>query len=116
LSNSNLKPDRIKSFVRNPARKSEKRNSAKQIIKESRVCNYLACYAEDVNHILARAGEPIIVGLEFEEANKAKAINLRRLDPIAADYVKSLEDKIAFANRKMLKSFRLKLSIQEVAA
>lgn len=116
MSNSSVRSGRIKRFVRKTATKSEKRNSAKQIIKESRVCDYLACYTEDVNHILARAGEPYNLGLEFEEANKAKAINMQRLDPIAADYVKALKDKITFANRRMLQSFKLRLVIQEVAA
>jgi hypothetical protein len=116
LSSSSLKSGRIKRFVRNPARKSENRNSAEQIIEESRVCDYLACYTEDVNHILARAGEPYNLGLEFEEADKDDGVKLDKLDPIAADFVQSLKRKIAFANRKMLRSFKLRLAIEEVAA
>jgi hypothetical protein len=57
------------------------------------------------------------LGLEFEEAKADDiGISLCKLDPIAADFVKSLKQKIAFANHKMLKSFRLKLSIEKVTA
>lgn len=74
-----------------------KSNSARRIIKESRVRGYLALYRHDVNHILARAGEPYVLGLEFEEV-KSKEVNLSKFDLISADFVKEVKRKIAFAN------------------
>jgi hypothetical protein len=114
MTKENRRSHTIKPFVRFSAGNNEKHNSVAQIIKETIVCDYLALYADDVNHILARAGEPFNVGLQFEEAKNDETVNLNKLDPIAADFIKSLKDKIAFANRKMLKSFRLKLSIEEL--
>lgn len=93
-----------------------KRAAARQLIEETRVCDYLSLYTDDVNRISARAGESFVLGLEFKEPKKEKHVSLNKFDPIAADFVKELKWKIGFANRHMLKSFRLKLVVQEVAA
>jgi hypothetical protein len=98
------------------AASDKKRSDIDQIRTETDVTDYLAHYKDGVNKILARAGEPYVINLEFEEANTDTDVKLGKLDPIAADFVRALKSKIAFANRKMLKSFRLKLSIEEVAA
>jgi hypothetical protein len=107
------------SFYRSKSRVSLKNNlkrtSAKQLIEETRVCDYVSLYTEDVNHILTRAGAGIVLGLEFEEGNKRNDISLRQLDPVAADFVRSVIEKVKIANR-MLKSFRLRLVIQEASA
>ncbi|MFL6421228.1 MAG: hypothetical protein ACJ71P_17735, partial [Nitrososphaeraceae archaeon] len=47
----------------------KKHSGAQQLAQETRVCDYLARYTEDINKILARAGEPFVLSLEFEEAN-----------------------------------------------
>jgi hypothetical protein len=107
--------EEIKRCVTVPSKNDEKRTGAIQIVHESQVTDYLVRYVEELNKILARAGERYVLGLEFEEANKDGSVNLSKFDPIAAEFVRSLKRKIALANRKMLKSFKLKLSMEEVA-
>lgn len=70
MSKSKYRNPDFKSFLRTSAKNEQKRTSVMEIVEESRVCDYLACYTEDVNHILQRTGEPIVLGLEFDDINK----------------------------------------------
>jgi hypothetical protein len=108
------------------ARKSEKRNSARQIIEETRVCDFAASFFEDLNQsVLARANQPFRIELEIDESpNAANDVTLSKqsrkflynhADPPAIDFVESAIEKLKVAN-KMLRSFKLRIAIEEVAA
>jgi hypothetical protein len=116
--------DRLKVFVRISTQNDEKHNSAKRIIEENRVTDYLCYITDDTNVILARAEQLFRLRLDMVDDNDNPSDNVvldksaRRFlskyaDPIAvSDFVKPLCEKIDFANRKMLKSFKLKLVVE----
>jgi uncharacterized protein YfcZ (UPF0381/DUF406 family) len=114
---------RIKGFVRIPTENDEKQKSVKQIIQENEVCEYLRCFTYDTNTILARADQIIQLSLVMDESDDATdAVEFDRatkrflqgnVDPVAmSDFIEPLRKKVQFANRKMLRSFKLKLVVE----
>ena len=114
-----------KSFVSISAENNEKHASANQIVEETRICDYVASYFEDVNaKVLARASQPFRIALEIDEsadANNEVALSKdswkflsRHADHPAIGFVESAMEKLKIANR-MLRSFKLRLAVEEVA-
>ena len=93
-----------KGFVSFSAEIIEKRNSARQIIEETRVCDFLADYFDHINKdVLARASQPFSIGVEMDETNANNDVRLslqtwkylrRVADPPALDFVQSALEKL----------------------
>jgi hypothetical protein len=100
--------------AKNKNKHDTKLAAACQLIQENDVCECLTLYAREVKDVVNHAGYNIDVGLEFEEVkdNNTNRI-LAKLDPLTAEFVQALRKKVKFANSKMLKSFRLKLCLDE---
>lgn len=109
---------KLKLSANNHAKNEIKQAQVKQFIQENEVCEYLTLYAKDVTNVVNHAGYNIDVGLEFAEEDKDRNTKriLAKLDPLTAEFVHALVKKVQFANKHMLKSFSLKVSLSEVMA
>jgi bifunctional ADP-heptose synthase (sugar kinase/adenylyltransferase) len=106
-----------------------KQAAARQIIQENDVCEYLSSYTEQTNQVLARADQLYRLGLRMDESDNANATNKaiidssgkkflsKHADPIAlSDFIHPLLHEVQLANRKFLRSFKLRLAIEEVVS
>lgn len=87
------------------ATSSKIHHDVEQLVKEREVIEYLRLFRKDVNHIIRRTGDPSTLWFVEEE--------VKQKDPIAADYIKELKRKVAYAKPKILKSCRLKLIVED---
>lgn len=68
--------DRLKVFVRISTQNDEKHNSAKRIIEENRVTDYLCYITDDTNVILARAEQLFRLRLDMVDDNDNPSDNV----------------------------------------